>query len=121
MQYLLLIHDEEDVWENLSEEQRNEIYGRYMAYTNELRESGALVGANQLQPTSTATTVRVRDGETLLTDGPFAEIKERLGGYYVLDCADLDEAVKWAAAIPTVSKRGASIEIRPLIEFGAGR
>ena len=113
MQYLLLIHDEEDVWENLPEEQRNEIYGRYMAYTTELRESGALVGANQLQPTSTATTVRVRDGEQVVTDGPFAETKEQLGGYYLIEVDSVDEAIEWAAKIP--SAQLGSIEVRPVV------
>ena len=118
MQYLLLIHDEEDVWENLPEEQRNEIYGRYMAYTNELRESGALVGANQLQPTSTATTVRVRDGEQVVTDGPFAETKEQLGGYYLIEADSLDDALDWAAKIP--SARIGSIEVRPVVPTRVG-
>ena len=113
MQYLLLIHDEEGVWENMPEEQRHEIYGQYMTYTNELRESGALVGANQLQPTATATTVRVRDGEQVVTDGPFAETKEQLGGYYLIEVESVDEAIEWAAKIP--SAQLGSIEVRPVV------
>jgi hypothetical protein len=113
MQYLLLIHDAESVWENMPEKQRNEIYGQYIAYTNELRESGALVGANQLQPTSTATTVRVRDGEQIVTDGPFAETKEQLGGYYLIEVDSVDEAIEWAAKIP--SAQLGSIEVRPVV------
>jgi hypothetical protein len=113
MQYLLLIHDQESTWETMPEADRSEIFGEYMAYTNELRESGALVGANQLQPTSTATTVRVRDGEQIVTDGPFAETKEQLGGYYLIDVDTVDEAIEWAAKIP--SARLGSIEVRPLV------
>jgi hypothetical protein len=113
MQYLLLIHDEESVWENMPEEQRNEIFGQYMAYTHELRDSGALVVANQLQPTSTATTVRIRDGEQIVTDGPFAETKEQLGGYYLIEVDSVDEAIEWAAKIP--SARLGSVEVRPVV------
>jgi hypothetical protein len=113
MQYLLLIHDDESHWTTMSEDERNRIYADYGTYTNELRESGALVGANQLQPTSTATSVRVRDGETLTTDGPFAETKERLGGYYMIDVESLDEAIEWAAKIP--SARLGTIEVRPVV------
>jgi hypothetical protein len=113
MQYLLLIHDAEGVWEDMPEKQRNEIYSEYMAYTTELRESGALVGANQLQPTSTATTVRVRDGEQIVTDGPFAETKEQLGGYYLIEVDSVDEAIEWAAKIP--SARFGSVEVRPVV------
>ena len=110
MQYLLLIHDDEQVWTNMSEEERNQIYGEYMAYSNELVENGAFVGGNQLQPTETATTVRVRDGEQLITDGPFAETKEALGGYYLIEAESVDEALEWAAKIPH-----GTIEVRPVV------
>lgn len=80
-----------------------------------MREAGVFLGAGQLQPVSSATTLRVREGETLLTDGPFAEIKEQVGGFVLLECADLDEAVKWAARLPGV--KGGGVEIRPLVEF----
>jgi hypothetical protein len=113
MQYILLIHDEEQVWGGMSEQERGAMYAEYGAFTEAVRESGALVGANQLQPTATATTVRVRNGETLTTDGPFAETKEQLGGYYVVDVESLDEALAWAARIP--SARIGSIEVRPLV------
>ena len=115
MQYLLMIYDEEKVWEKLPEAERNGLYAEYGAFTTALQESGALVGANQLQPTGTATTVRVRDGETLVTDGPFAETKEQLGGFYVLDVKDLDEAIEWAAKIP--GSQNGSIEIRPVLVY----
>ena len=115
MQYILLIHDDEQVWAAMSEQERGAIHGEYMAYTQRLRESGALVGGDQLQPTATATTVRVRDGETLTTDGPFAETKEQLGGYYVVEAESLDEALAWAAQIP--SARIGTIEVRPLVSM----
>src|ERR671931_1449772 len=113
MQYLLLIHDEEAHWGRISEDERNAIMQEYFAYSNELRERGAYVTGAQLQPTSTATTVQVRDGETLTTDGPFAETKEQLGGYYLIDVESLDEAIEWAAKIP--SARLGKIEVRPLV------
>jgi hypothetical protein len=106
MQYLLLIHDDPDsYYDGLMEE--------YATYTQALAASGALVGANQLQPADTATTVRVRDGETLYTDGPFIETKEALGGYYLIDVGTLDEAIEWAAKIP--SARPGHIEVRPVV------
>jgi hypothetical protein len=113
MQYLLLIHDDEAGWGRLSEEERTGYMEEYFAYTNDLRESGALVTASQLQPSATATTVEVRDGETLTTDGPFAETKEQLGGFYLIDVESADEAIEWAARIP--SARSGKIEVRPLV------
>ena len=106
MQYLLLIHDDETV-------DNGDRLPEYMAYTEELRESGSLVGANQLQPTDTATTVRVRGGETLVTDGPFIETKESLGGYFLVEAGSLDEAIEWAAKIP--GARTGHIEVRPIV------
>jgi hypothetical protein len=85
----------------------------YQSATQEMTASGVLVDSGPLQPPSAATTVRVRDGEQVVTDGPFAEIKEQIGGYYVLDCADLDEALRWAAMIPAA--RYGAIEVRPLM------
>jgi hypothetical protein len=113
MQYLLLINDEEAVWGSLSEADRNAMYAEYGRYTEALQTRGLLVGANQLQPGSTATTVSVRDGETIVTDGPFAETKEVLGGYYLIDVETLDEALEWAAKIP--SARYGHIEVRPIV------
>ena len=117
MQYILLINDDERVWGDISEEDRNAMYARYGAFSQELRESGALVTAHQLQPSVTATTVRVRKGEALTTDGPFAETKEQLGGFYLIDVETLDEALEWAAKIP--SARFGSIEVRPLVPVQA--
>ena len=106
MQYLLLIHDDEST-------DNGDLMPEYIAYSQELAASGSLVGANQLQPSDTATTVRVRSGETVVTDGPFAEAKEVLGGYYLIDVASLDEALEWAAKIP--SARYGGIEVRPVV------
>jgi len=113
MQYLLLIHDEEAHWGDMPEDERNAIYAEYGQYTEDLHSKGILVGANQLQPSSTATVVQVVNGETLTTDGPFAETKEVLGGYYLIDVETLDEALEWAAKIPTA--RVGHIEVRPIV------
>jgi hypothetical protein len=114
-QYMLLIYGDENAWQGFSEDERNAFMGEYTAYTDELRQAGAFVAADALQPTGTATTVRVREAEQLLTDGPYAETKEQLGGYYIVDVESLDEAIQWAAKIP--SARSGSIEVRPVQVF----
>ena len=108
MQYLALIYGDEARWENLSTEQREAEMGEYMA----LSQAAVTRGGNELDSTATATTVRVRDHETLVTDGPFAELKETLGGYYVFECDSIDEACTWAAKIPAA--RHGAIEVRPV-------
>ena len=113
MQYLLLIYGTEGQWESRSDDEREAIYQEYYSLSNDLREQNKLVSANELQPTSTATTVRVRDAESLVTDGPFAETKEALGGYYLIEAESLDEALEWAARIP--SAREGAIEVRPIV------
>jgi hypothetical protein len=118
MQYMLLIHDDEQVWGGMGEADRGRIFGDYMAYSKALTEAGAFVAGSALQGTSTATVVREQDGETLTTDGPFAETKEQLAGYYLIDVESLDEAIDWAAKIPSV-RVGGAIEIRPLQEMPA--
>ena len=110
MKYLTLIYGDAAAWEALSEEEQQKVAERYMALS---REAAVADGA-ELQDSDTATTVRVRDGETLTTDGPFAETKEQLGGYYLIDCGSLDEAIEFAARIPA-AERG-SVEVRPLVE-----
>jgi hypothetical protein len=112
MQYMLLIYNSGD-WQDLSPEQQQEIGGAYFAFTEELQAAGKMVAGDALQPTSTATSVRVRDGETLTTDGPFAETKEVLGGYYLIDVESLDEALAWAAKIPGAAH--GTIEVRPVV------
>ena len=113
MQYLLLIHDDEAQWGDMPEDERNAVYAEYGRYTEELQTRGILVGANQLQPSGTATVVHVEDGKTLTTDGPFAETKEVLGGYYLIDVDTLDEALDWGAKVPG-AKYG-TIEVRPVV------
>ena len=114
-QYMLLIYDDPSVWQSMGEDERNAVMGEYFAYTNELREAGAYVSGDALQPTTTATSVRLRDGERLTTDGPFAETKETLGGYYLVDVESDEEAQDWAAKIP--SARFGTIEVRPVVVF----
>ena len=113
MQYMLLIYDDEQNFARASEEERQKIFAEYGKFTQELRDRGAMVDGNPLQRTAAATTVRVRDGEALVTDGPFAETKEQLGGYYLIDVDDVDEAIELAAKIP--SARLGSIEVRPVM------
>jgi hypothetical protein len=115
MRYLLLIYTQEQAEVEASPAEQEAMMAAYFAFSKEVRQAGVMLGGEALQPTSTATTVRVREGKTLTADGPFAETKEQLGGYYVLECPNLDEAIEWAAKIPG-AKHG-SIEIRPLVEF----
>ena len=116
MRYLLLIYTAESMAAPSAEAVAAEIEA-YNAYTREVRSRGAYRAGEALHPTSSATTVRVRDGETLTTDGPYAETKEALGGFYLIDARDLDEAIELAAKIPS-AVHGA-IEVRPILEFGA--
>jgi hypothetical protein len=117
MRYLLLIYSEEVDFATVDPADVQTEMDAYNAFTDEIRASGANLGGEALEPTSTATTVRVRDGQVQTTDGPFAETKEALGGYYLIEAKDLDEAIGWAAKIPG-ALRG-SIEVRPIWEFGA--
>jgi hypothetical protein len=114
-QYMLLIYDEPSSWQSMGEDEQNAMMGEYFAYTQELRDSGAYVAGDALQATSTAKSVRLRDGERLTTDGPFAETKETLGGYYLIDVETDEEAQDWAAKIP--SARFGTIEVRPVVVF----
>jgi hypothetical protein len=114
MKYLLLICDDEKAWAALSEADQRKILAEYGELTQQIRSSGQFLGGSQLQPASSATSVRVRDGKRLVTDGPFAETREQLGGYYLVEAKDLDEAIALAARIP--SARMGTIEVRPLVE-----
>jgi hypothetical protein len=116
MRYLLLIYGPEWDPTAFTPEQRKASMEEWTDYTADLLKRGVMEGGEALEQTSTATTVRVRDGETLTTDGPFAEANEVLGGYYVLNCKDLNEAIEIAAQCPA-SKQG-SIELRPITDFG---
>ena len=113
MQYMLLIYGEPGRWESAPEEERNEVRGRYVALAAELREREAYVDGNELQDVAAATTVRVIAGETEITDGPFAETKEALGGYFLIEAESLDEAIAWAAKIPAAAD--GAVEVRPLV------
>ena len=118
MKYMLLIYENEAGFAALSEADRGAIYAEYRAFTEQIAASGNLIGGDELQPTATATTVHVEKGRTLTTDGPFAETREQLGGYYLVKAKDLDEAVALAARIP--SARTGRVEVRPLMPSQAG-
>lgn len=113
MQYLLLIYTDESRMKDVTPAEREAMFLEYRELTQSIIQSGNMRGGEGLQPTSTATTVRVRNGKTLTTDGPFAETKEQLGGYYLIDAKDLDEATKIAARIP--GGRIGSVEVRPVM------
>jgi hypothetical protein len=113
MEYALLIYAAEKDWAAKSEEEQGRIYNEYMTYTVELKKSGKMLSCEPLDTTATATTIRVRSGKTVPTDGPFADTKEQLDGIYVIDVTNLDEAMSWASKIPDA--RTGSIEIRPLM------
>ena len=113
MQYLLLCCFDEERWANLPQSQRDEIMREYGAWKQDIMKRGHYRAGAKLQPTSNATTVRARNGKPALTDGPFAETKEQLGGYHLVECKDLDEALAIARRIPTL-KAGGVIEVRPL-------
>ncbi len=116
MKYAFLIYHDEAASLQATEAESQAMMAEYYAFGDELNAAGIpILGGDALHPTGAATTVRVRDGKTLTSDGPFAETKEQLGGFYILDCENLDEAIKWAAKIPDV-RRG-SVEIRPLWVF----
>jgi hypothetical protein len=117
MQYLCLIYEDEQEWQKLPPAEAQKILGEYRAFTDSLKKSGHYVGGNALQPSHTATTLRVRQGKVGTTDGPFAETKEQLGGYYLLQARDLNEAMQLATRIP--GARLGSIEVRPVMEMPA--
>lgn len=111
MKYLLLIYEAEAH----EQEPDPEELEAWFELTQEMQEAGVMLGGDALQPTTTATTVRIREGRTVTSDGPFAETKEQLGGYYLVDVPDLDEALRWAARMPNADR--GSIEVRPVMEF----
>jgi hypothetical protein len=117
MRYLITIYGDESGWADTTPEQASEMMAAYGALGAAMKEAGVILGGEGLQPSSTATTVKVRNGETITTDGPFAETREQLGGYYLLDCKDLDEAIGWAARIP--GAQSGSCEVRPVMDYEA--
>jgi hypothetical protein len=116
MKYLLLIYADEQGFETMGDDERRAVYKEYDEFANDLASKGQMVGGDELAPTTSATTVRVRDGERMVTDGPFAETKEQLGGYFLVDVEDLDAAIEAASRIPTA--RAGSIEVRPIHDGG---
>ena len=117
MKYMLLIHDDEKAWAKMTDAERQRIYGEYGQFGQQIKDTGHYLAGAQLQPTTTATSVRVRDGKRLVTDGPFAETREQLGGYYLVNAKDLDEAIGITARIP--SAKAGTIEVRPVVEMGS--
>ena len=115
MQYLCLIYEDEKEWQKLPPAEADKVMGEFHAFTESIKRSGHYLGGNALQPTHAATTVRVRQGRVGTTDGPFAETKEQLGGYYLLKARDLNEAIQVAARIPAA--RFGSVEVRPVMEL----
>ena len=115
MRYLCLIYEDEKGWEKMPKEQADAVMGEYFAFTDGIKKSGQYLGGEALQPTQTATTVRVRNGKISTTDGPFAETKEQLGGFYLIEARDLNEALQIAGRIP--SAKTGTIEVRPVVDF----
>jgi len=117
MKYMLLIYQDEQVWNGRTEPQRQQIYEEYRQLIEELKSKGKYLAGDQLQPAITASTVRVRDGKQMITDGPFAETREQIGGFFMIDANDLAEAISIAGRIPSV--REGAIEVRPVTQTGA--
>jgi len=120
MRYMLLLYGDEKSRAKMSEQERGAIFKQFVEFTESIQKSGAYRAGDPLQPTSTATTVRMKNGKTITTDGPFAETKEQLGGYYIVDAKNLDEALSIAGRIPSV-RIGGTIEVRPIMEIGPPR
>jgi len=116
MKYLCLLYGDETGWQRMSKAEGDQMMGEYFAFTEGIKTSGHYIGGNPLQPTPTATTVRIRGGKLSTTDGPFAETKEQLGGYYLIEAKDLNDAIAVAAKIPAA--RTGSVEVRPIQVFG---
>jgi hypothetical protein len=117
MKYLLTIYTDESGFADATPEDVQQVMAAYEKFGRDASEAGVMLGGEGLQPSGTATTVRVRDGETITSDGPFAETREQLGGYYLLDCRDLDDALSWAARIPGAAT--GTIEVRPVMDYEA--
>ena len=115
MKYILLIYSKETDWTGLSQQEKGEMYQQYMSFTDSIKKSGHYIAGDGLEPTATATTVRVRNGKPVTTDGPFAETREQLGGYYMIEAKDLDEAADIATRIPGAAY--GSVEVRPVMRM----
>jgi hypothetical protein len=117
MKYLLLLYGDESQWADATPEDIQREMDAYVAFEAELKQARALIAGEALEATNAATTVRVRDNEGVLSDGPFAETREQLGGFYLLECRDLDDAVGWAKKVPAASD--GSVEVRPVMNYEA--
>jgi hypothetical protein len=118
MKFLLLLYGDETKWIGMSPEEAQQSVEVWNAYGQQLTEAGVLVSGEALAPTTEATTVRMSQQESIRTDGPFAETREQLGGYYLLDCKDIDDAAGWAAKVPDLGE-GGSVEVRPVVDWEA--
>jgi hypothetical protein len=112
MQYIMMLYSQEAGWAKMTEADQLQAMGAYTAYTEALKKAGVHAASNRLQPISTATTVRVAEGKSQVLDGPYADTKEQLGGFYIIDVPDLDAALSWAARCPGASH--GTIEVRPV-------
>jgi hypothetical protein len=117
MKFMLLLWGDESQWAGMSEEEAAAEMGRWDEYTRRLTEAGALVSGEGLQPSATSKTFRIEDGERIVTDGPYAETKEQVGGFYVIECASFDDALDWASKLPSADR--GSTEIRPVMDYEA--
>ena len=118
MQYLLLIHGDETERQTISPDDSKAMLGAYMAYTQAMKDAGVYLAGEALHPSTTGASVRVRDGKTQVLDGPYAEAKEQLAGYYLVDTPDLDAALAWAARCPGAGY--GTMEVRPILDFRTG-
>ena len=116
MRYLCLIYDEEAKIDAMPKDESDAFMGEYFTFTQEIQENGQYLAGEALHPVATATTVRIRSGRISTTDGPFAETKEQLGGFYLIEAADLDAALKWAEKLP--GSATGSVEVRPILSYG---
>jgi hypothetical protein len=114
MQYLILIYGDESAYAGAPKAAREQMHAAHMQYAKEMTEKKVMVGGSQIAPSSSATTLRLSAGKPVATDGPFTETKEQLGGYYLIECANLDEAIKWAGRCPSI--QAGTIELRPLVQ-----
>ncbi len=112
MKYILLIYGDERVWESMSQDEMQRIYEAHGEYTKAMQEAGVLRGGAELKPTTTATSLKFANGKPVTVDGPFAETKEQLGGYYLIEVDDLEQAIDWAAKMPGMTS--GTVEVRPL-------
>ena len=112
MEYLALIYTDQQAWEDATDEERTAGYEKYTEFASAARAAGVLVAGDELASTRSATTVRIRDGKQLVSDGPYAEVKESLGGYFILDCPSFDSALDWASRIPAADT--GAVEVRPV-------